>query len=229
MLFIDLDDFKVVNDAYSHDDGTAPHRGRRRIGGCAVGATSVARIGGDEFAVLVGEVSDVGAAERVAERILEALRLPVDLGHHVVVVRASIGIAISGGVTAEDLMKNADVAMYLAKSQGKDRHQLYDVEMHAEILGRIRIRSDLAAGHRIPPVRRPLPAHRGHHHRPRRGTEALARWQHPQRGLILPAEFIGVAESTGLIVPLGRQVLRDALEATRGWQDEPSVPTSGSR
>ena len=223
VLFLDLDRFKNVNDSLGHTVGdqllvaTA-----RRIRSCLRQIDTVARFGGDEFAVLLDGVEDSNDAVRVAERLQRELTTPVSVGGHEVFTSASIGIALSstGYERPEDVLRDADTAMYRAKAAGKARHEIFDTGMHARAVALLRLESDLRRA-----------VERGEfvvHYQPivslldgaLRGFEALVRWQHPERGIVAPTEFITVAEETGLIIPLGRWVLREACARMRRWQDE---------
>ena len=228
VLLVNLDDFKAVNDSYGHEAGdqllveTA-----RRLQATLRRGDFAARVGADEFAVLLDEATESGDLPIVAERLLQAVRPAMELREHVVMPRASIGIAVSDSADAEEVMRNADIALYLAKGQGKDRAQTFDARMHADVLARLRVRSDLQGAieanefvlHYQPIVE--LDGERII------ATEALVRWQHPERGFLPPAEFIPIAESTGLIIPLGRWVLNEALSTTRRWQESLGQPDLG--
>ena len=184
-----------------------------------------ARLGGDEFAVLLDGVSDPAEAESIAGRFVERLRAPFIIGGREHVVRASVGIAVaaSGQRSAADLLRDSDAAMYEAKRQGKGRTVRFEPRMHAGAVERLTLRADLERA--IAQGELEL------HYQPVVGlvsgeigqVEALVRWRHPERGLLAPAEFIGLAEETGLIVELGRCVLRDACEQARRWLDDEST------
>ncbi|HUH13537.1 MAG TPA: EAL domain-containing protein, partial [Longimicrobiales bacterium] len=228
VLFLDLDRFKVVNDSLGHlkgDQLLVTLAGRLQL--CLREGDSVARLGGDEFAVLVADIEDLADATRVADRILEDLATPTLLDGHEIVVGASIGIALgfTGYDRPEDLLRDADTAMYRAKAAGTGGYEVFDREMHASAVALLRTESDL---------RRAL--ERGEmrlHYQPiislesgvLEGFEALLRWEHPERGLTLPAEFIRVAEETGLMLPMGWWALREACLQLRAWREE-STPIS---
>jgi len=223
-LFIDLDEFKTINDGVGHTAGDELLVAvADRLRGCLRTSDSAARLGGDEFAVLLEDVGPEREAEEVAERIIASLRQPFTISGHEVVVSASIGIAFAGpGTTCDQLLRSADLAMYTAKRRGKSRFEIYRAEMHAAALDRLEIEAALRRGLDRSELRL--------HYQPVValatgrivGVEALVRWQHPERGLLQPEAFIPLAEETGLIGELGRQVLATACAQVRRWQIEHS-------
>jgi len=221
VLFLDLDHFKVVNDSLGHTIGDqllialAP-----RLERCLRAADTCARLGGDEFVILLEGIQDADDAIHVAERIQAQLAEPFDLNGLMVVASASIGIVLStvGYERPEDVLRDADIAMYRAKGEGKARYQVFDVSMRARVLARLSLEAEL---------RRALDQREMRvYYEPiialstgaLAGFEALARWQHPERGLIMPADFIPVAEESALIVAIDRWVLREACRRMRAWQ-----------
>lgn len=227
ILFLDLDRFKYINDCLGHAIGdklliaTA-----RRLESCVRQVDTVARFGGDEFAILLDRVTDANEAVRVAERIQEALSVPFQLDRHEAFVTASIGIAFGRNgeyIEPDEIIRDADIAMYRAKEGGRARYELFDKEMHSRAVSRLRLENDL---------RRAL-AKREFclHYQPiinlqtgrLAGFEALARWQHPERGLVSPVEFIPVAEETGLIIHIGRWMMQEACRQMDAWHRQSPV------
>lgn len=220
VLFIDLDDFKGVNDNLGHEAGDALLVEVAR--GLSVSmrpGDTVARLGGDEFGVLIetGELPRTALA--VADRIERVLEVPITIGHDALSVQASIGLAIGrpGHDRAEDLLRNADLAMYVAKYNGKARVEQFQPEMRADALRKFEIASELrhAIEGELTVFYQPIVDLRSPS---ARGAEALVRWRHPRRGLLSPAEFVPIAESTGLIVTLGRFVLTEACRQLADWR-----------
>ncbi len=219
VCFVDLDDFKTVNDSLGHVAGDELLvEVTRRLLGCVRGSDTVARLGGDEFAVLIEGADVVTDVEGVSDRILEALHRPIRVGTRDVVVTASIGIAYGdGSATHDDLLRNADLAMYTAKSGGKNRHTSFAPAMLTAAIERLETESQLRGAasrgelvvHYQPIV--DLESNRTY------GFEALVRWNHPERGLLAPGAFIPFAEQVGLIDEIGLHVLEVACAEAASW------------
>jgi diguanylate cyclase (GGDEF)-like protein len=220
VLFIDLDDFKVVNDTLGHAAGDALLQAvTERLAGSVREGDLVARLGGDEFAILTSDAPDLKRALAMAERLTRELRAPYMLGEHHVTVTASIGIATARDTTesAADVVRNADVAMYMAKANGKAGFAVFDPGMHAAIRERHEMGVQLQRAVELGQLRlmyQPIVdlADSG-----LVGIEALVRWQHPERGVVSPGEFIEIAEENGSILPIGRWVLAEACREAASW------------
>ena len=218
VLFLDIDDFKTVNDSLGHHVGDdLLRRGAERIAAVLRPEDTACRLGGDEFAVLLEDV-DGTTAEQVAERILAALRVPFALGGHDVVLRASIGAAMrqDSGATADELLRDADNAMYAAKSLGKGRVQVFQGGMEQPILRRLKMRSALEAAVDRDELRLEYQPIVRIASGEVIGVEALARWIHPELGRIMPGEFVPLAEEIGLIGAVGAWVLETACREVAG-------------
>jgi diguanylate cyclase (GGDEF)-like protein/PAS domain S-box-containing protein len=224
VVFLDLDDFKGVNDSLGHAAGDALLQGvARRLLTCVRPHDTVARLGGDEFAILL-EGANQGQARHVAERVMAAMAPAFDLDGHQIHVRASVGMAMASADDAADLvgdelLSRADAAMYVAKAHGKGRFEMFEPSMRVDAIERVTIQSDLRWAVQCDELET--------HYQPlvnlRTGAvvgfEAVLRWRHPVRGLLSPNEFIGVAEESGLIVPIGAWALRQACEEGRRLQE----------
>ena len=220
LLFLDLDGFKTVNDSLGHTIGDTLLRAvAKRLRGCVREVDTVSRLGGDEFTFVLERLDDAQDAGRVAQKVLECLSHPFQLNESEVYIGASIGITTypEDGSSAEVLIKHADTAMYHAKAQGKNRYHFFTCELNQRVLEQVKLESDMRSGLK-----------RGEfclHYQPRidlatgrvTSVEALARWYHPERGLVSPYHFIPVAERSGLIQSLGREMLRQACEQAKAW------------
>jgi diguanylate cyclase (GGDEF)-like protein/PAS domain S-box-containing protein len=220
VLFLDLDDFKAVNDLFGHSvaDDVLVEVGRR-LSGTLRESDTASRLGGDEFVLLCAHLSDPEEIHPVADRVLKVVEAEMLVRGHSVDLSASIGVAVSGpGMTAEDLLRDADAAMYRAKRRGKSRWELADAELQAAAVRLVEVESGL---HRAL-----LNGEFVLHYQPTIelctgrlvGVEALLRWQHPHRGLLLPYEFLDVAEDRRLIVPIGAWALTQACDQAAAWQ-----------
>lgn len=229
VLFLDLDGFKIINDSLGHmvGDQLLMTIGRRLSAGLRDGDT-IARFGGDEFAVLVNDIKDNTDALRLADRIQKDLAIPFHLGGHEVFTSASIGIALSASGYDQpiELLRDADTAMYRAKTLGKAHHVVFDKAMHTSVVARLRLETDLRRAVERQEFRleyQPIVALDSGR---LTGFEALVRWNHPDRGPVSPVEFIPAAEETGLIIPLDLWVLREACRQMSLWKSRfaPDAP-----
>jgi diguanylate cyclase (GGDEF)-like protein/PAS domain S-box-containing protein len=230
VLFMDLDNFKGINDRFGHTSGDLLLvKMAERVTGCLRPGDTLARLGGDEFAILLEDVGSVEDATAVAERVLEALALSFDLEGKDLLVQASIGIAVTEQYQepgAENLLRRADIAMYVAKAQGKGCYRLFELTMETSAVERLELLADLPralANEEFVLHYQPIFLLK---HGRLSGMEALVRWQHPRRGLVPPQEFIPLAEESGAILNLGLWVLRQACTQASRWQQKyPSSPS----
>ncbi|MEM9275142.1 MAG: EAL domain-containing protein [Cyanobacteria bacterium P01_F01_bin.143] len=226
VLFLDCDRFKLINDSLGHFVGDQVlSEIARRIKLCIKPSDTLARFGGDEFMVLVSELSDTNQASRIAQKIQNQLQLPFEVNRHQLFISASIGIVLGNRdyKLAEHVLRDADTAMYQAKKRGKACHQVFNPKMHRNASKRLKLETDLrlALKHQeLAVYYQPIVSLNTNS---LIGFEALVRWNHPKRGFVSPVEFIPVAEETGLIVPLGLWVMRSACHQFRLWQTKHSI------
>jgi diguanylate cyclase (GGDEF)-like protein/PAS domain S-box-containing protein len=228
VLFTDLDNFKVINDSLGHEIGDQLLVAvAERLKACLRPEDTAARLGGDEFTILVEDIASVDEGVQIAERIADILRPPITLEDQEVFATVSTGIVLNSTAQeqAADLLRHADLAMYRAKRRGKARYEVFEPSMDAKAVERLKVETGL----RRALVRQQFRVH----YQPIvalendkvAGVEALVRWEHPQRGLLLPDAFLSVAEETGLIVRIGQWVLREAVKQARIWQERyPRIP-----
>lgn len=222
ILFMDVDNFKIVNDSLGHIIGDELLVSiAQRLQNCVRSVDTVARFGGDEFVILIDDIDDITDALNVADRIQKELKSPFKLSDQEVIMTASIGIVQNtmGYEKKEDFLRDADIAMYRAKANGKSRYEMFDSEMYDSIKRRLELERDLMKAlenkefliHYQPIVSLP--------ERKIVGAEALVRWQHPQYGLMLPDQFIAISENIGVIKKIGEWVLRKACEQNKVWHN----------
>ena len=222
VLFLDLDRFKAINDTLGHNVGDQLLKiAAERLRSCVRDCDTVARLGGDEFTIIVDDIVEVRDAAVVAQKILDTLSQPFNLHEHEVFISVSIGLTLypNDDENADNLLRNADSAMYRAKEYGRNNYQFYVADMNVKARERLMLESQL---------RRALDRNEFTlYYQPRVdlssgkviGAEALLRWRHPDRGLVPPVQFIPILEETGMIIPVGEWVLQQASQQNRAWQD----------
>jgi diguanylate cyclase (GGDEF)-like protein len=222
VLFLDLDRFKLVNDSLGHSVGDELLKQvGSRLRSTLRELDTLGRLGGDEFVVLLHDIHGVGDAIRVGNRILKAIREPFEVGGHTIFATTSMGIVLSGERydEPEELLRDADIALYRAKDLGRDRYAVFDEDMHMKAVSMLRVESELRtalANDQLELFYQPVVSL---HDNRIVAVEALVRWRHPERGLLLPAEFISLAEETGLIILVDRWVIDRACRQLAAWQE----------
>ena len=223
ILFFDLDRFKVVNDTMGHEKGDwlLQEIGKRLHGMLRPGDTA-ARFGGDEFTLLLEDLNGIDDARVITERLIEALQQPLTLEGREFEVTASIGVAMSFSRhdSAGDLLRNADIAMYRAKNKGKARYEVFDTKMSAAALSRLQLEIELRQAVKLGQLRLDYQPLMDLSSDRIIGMEALVRWEHPDKGIIPPDDFIPIAEESGMISPIGQWVLREACRQAKKWQTQ---------
>lgn len=222
VMFLDLDKFKAINDTHGHGAGDLVLREvAARLRACVRRVDTISRLGGDEFVVLLADIKGADQAAHVAKAVTTALARPIDAGGHEVRLSVSTGIALcpDDGAEVETLLHHADVAMYHAKQNGRDTFRFFSPAMNAHVIERVelenRLRQAIDGGEFVLEYQPEIEVASGRV----TAVEALLRWRHPERGLLLPHEFLAVAEESGLIVPIGEWVLREACRQGRAWRD----------
>ncbi len=230
VMFLDLDRFKVINDSLGHNVGDKLLTSvAKRLRDCVRPSDTVARLGGDEFVILLEDANEADDVRHAAERIQETLKNPFVIDNTEIFMSCSIGITLSSTddyLRAEDLLRDADTAMYKAKSKGKARYEFFEQSMHARAVTMLHLESELRRAlereefclHYQPIV--------SLHSRRITSVEALIRWVHPRRGLVMPGEFLPFAEEVGLIIPIGQWVIRQACRQIKAWNDSGVPPLS---
>ncbi|MBW4465833.1 MAG: EAL domain-containing protein [Pegethrix bostrychoides GSE-TBD4-15B] len=229
VFLLDLDSFKLVNDSLGHEQGDHLLKiVAQRLTDCLPEQAFLARFGGDEFTILLKHTPDLESATQVADSILRTMAQTFNLDGYEVFLNTSIGIVLSSnGRQSEDFLRNADIAMYRAKAEGKSRYSVFDTVMHSQVLQRLHLETDLRLAiehNELQLYYQPILEIKTYEIV---GFEALLRWQHPTQGFISPADFIPIAEETGLIMPLGRWILSEACHQMQRWKAQ--FPTGSLR
>ena len=228
VMFLDLDKFKDVNESIGHKNGDQLLLNvTRRLKKSLPKRSHLARLGGDEFGIVLGTVGDIEHTRTIVDNLQRSLAKPIRIQGQEIFTSASVGIALASAEKqhkAETLLRDAHTATYHAKSRGKARHEVFSSGMRTQVVERVQLESDLHQALERQELFLVYQPFVELHSRQVIGFEALVRWQHPERGLVSPGEFIPLAESTGLIIPMGRWILREACEQMKAWQAQFSTP-----
>jgi diguanylate cyclase (GGDEF)-like protein len=223
VLFVDIDQFKVINDSLGHLSGDQFLIAvSNRMKECLRSSDTVARLGGDEFAILLEITGDGNSAIMVAEKVLETIKFPFRLDGHELYITASIGVVpnVTGYMHPEEILRDADIAMYQAKGQGKARFEIFDIKMRSYAFSRLAMEQELRSaleGSQFQLYYQPIISMQSNQ---LVSFEALIRWDHPTRGLLSPSEFLPVAEESGLILPIGKWVLYESCKQLKKWHEK---------
>jgi len=233
VLFVDLDRFKVINDNLGHIVGDEVLKEvASRLSKCIRPGDTVARFGGDEFAVILEDFNGVGGVIYVAERVMNTIQKVINIGEKEIFVGISIGIALGNSTykNPQQLLRDADVAMYQAKLKGKARYEIFDSKMHADVLMRLQLEADMRNAIEHGEFRMHYQPIMNLNDNTIAGFEALIRWEHPKRGLLYPMDFIPLAEETGMIIPIGEWIILESCKQLKKWQEiyraDPSLKMS---
>ena len=227
LMFLDLDRFKNVNDSLGHDSGDQLLlEVATRLSACIRNEDTVSRLGGDEFTIILSDISNAGDATLIAQKLLDALTEPFILKGHEIFVSASIGITIfpDDSTDSDSLLKNADMAMYDAKQRGRDNYQFFASYMNASAMERLEMENKLRHALERNEFLLYYQAKTDIHDQELIGFEALIRWNDPERGIVSPDDFIPLLEETNLIIPVGKWVIREACRQNKAWQDQGYAP-----
>ena len=223
VLFVDIDQFKVINDSLGHLTGDQLLiSAGRRMTDCLRSSDTVARLGGDEFAILLEITGEKNSAAIIAEKLQETLKLPFQLDGHELYITASIGIVVSvtGYIHPEEILRDADIAMYQAKTSGKARFEIFDIKMRSHAVSRLEMEQELRSALENGEFQLYYQPIMSMQTNQLVSFEALIRWAHPKRGLLLPGEFLPIAEESGLILPIEKWVLHEACAQLKQWHEK---------
>lgn len=231
LMFLDLDGFKYINDTLGHEIGDRLLKEvAHRLSSCRIGTTIISRLGGDEFAVIISDIKNLNEINGIAQQYLQLFESPFAIGKNDLFITASIGICIfpESGTTSHDLIKNADLAMYRAKDEGKNKYEIFLPSLNTGTYKKFSLQNDLRKAVQEKSIFLVYQPRIDTRTNKIIGVEALARWRHPKWGMVSPPEFISIAEELGLIHVLGEQLLFIACQDNKKWQDKglPAIKVS---